>query len=83
MKFTGISLIVVGVMLSLLGCAQYFQSAPPVGEPAGAYSLNPMFTFVIATGSITAGVLIALFGGRGYSSRHPAAQPPAVSPPAD
>ena len=82
MKLTGLSLIGMGVMLFLLGCVQYIQAGPPAGELSWAYSLNPIFTFVMAAGSMIAGTLILRYGGRGYSSR-PAAQPLAVEPPAD
>jgi hypothetical protein len=67
MKFTGISLMVIGAMMFLLCLVQYMQTAPPVAEQSWTYTLNPIFTFVIAAGSMIAGVLIVRYGGRGYS----------------
>lgn len=66
MKFTGVSLIVMGGMLFLLCLVQYAQTGPPPGPLAWATGLNPVFTFAIATGSVIAGVLIIRYGGRGY-----------------
>lgn len=82
MKFTGMSLIVIGAMLLLLGCVQFTQTGLRGGEPAGLFSLNPFVAFLVGAGSMTAGGLIIRYGGKGYSWRS-ADPPPAVGPPAD
>jgi hypothetical protein len=67
MKYTGIALILMGMLLFLLGGVTYTQADAPTGVLAGVFPLNPTFTFVMAAGSLIAGVLMVRYGGRGFS----------------
>ncbi|MEO2091961.1 MAG: hypothetical protein ABGY75_21110 [Gemmataceae bacterium] len=71
MKFTGIVLILMGMLLFLVGGVTYTQADTPTGELARVFPLNPTFTFVMAAGSLIAGVLMVRYGGRGFSQTAP------------
>lgn len=67
MKFTGVALILMGMMLLLLGGFSYSQAVAPFGDLGRAFPLNPTFTFVVAAGSLITGALMVRYGGRGFS----------------
>lgn len=67
MKFTGVALILMGVMLALWGGVSYMLTDSATGEVTRVFPLNPLLTFAMATGSVAAGVLVVRYGGRGYS----------------
>ncbi len=81
MKFTGVSLILMGVMLLLLCLAQTTRAVPEAGEMAWASTLSPILTLVMAAGSLISGVLIVLYGGRGNDRSRSTAPVAEVPPP--
>lgn len=82
MKFTGVSLIFMGVMLLLLCLVQTTRAVPVPGELAWAHTLSPILTLVVAAGSLVSGVLIILYGGKGYDRSRRTAPAADGTPPA-
>ena len=80
MKYTGVALILMGLMLAVWGGVSFMGSDSPTGDLARVFPVNSLITFAMAAISLIAGVLVVRYGGRGYSKSLSVPSPGGGSP---